>query len=135
MLLSILLIVGVIYRTRKNRSSGKHEPLETLMYNRSSISGDPNSIFSNTRNFVPTSGAIPNPYNLTEASKQIQDGDIWRANPLYMDMEEIEKDWDEDYEPSNQHDYTSTGQDDDPVDTPVDFSDYDYDNDQRGLIQ
>ena len=132
MLLSILLIVGVIYRTRKNTSSGKHEPLETLMHNRSSISGDPKSIFSNTRNLVPTSGAIPNAYNLAQASKQIQDGDIRRANPLYMALEEIEK---EDYEPSNQHDYTSTEQHDEPVDTLVDFSDYDYGNDQRGLIQ
>ena len=105
------------------------------MYNRSSISGDPNSIFSN--NLMPnSSGAISNPYNLAEASKHVQDSEIWRANPLYMETEELEKDWDEEYEASKHYDYATEPVDDDPIDMPVDLNEeYVYDDDKRGLIQ
>ena len=130
-----MLVAVVVYRKRKSATFKDQTSHSIAFTDLSSSSSDSNVMYANTH----LSGNTPSPYKVTNLSKAMQfqnedySEETWKKNPLYMDMDEFE----EDYEINRAEPPNEDNEDQDELmDVPVDLDDYiSIHDDRQGLIQ
>ena len=91
-------VIFVAYRRQRHKSKKNHKPTATIWgpgYSNSSILDEDYNMYADNRGLLPNRGSIVNPYPVPEIQVEPMQGEIWRVNPLYMDVEEMEEEYEQ----------------------------------------
>ena len=81
----VVIIIVVVYRRQRYKSKPNHASIIN------SDALNENYVYADTRGLIPNRGSIVNPYQFKEDPSETMPGEIWRVNPLYMEVEDMEE--------------------------------------------